>query len=330
MSAIPVPTPETGNRDDWRKTKSEERSLLLSTFGRQNLRWDNVDWVVVVWMLAMHVGALAAPFFITWEAVVTAVVLHWATCSVGICLTMHRYLSHRSLKLRTPAKFFGLLCATIAGEGTPMHWSSVHRIHHQKSDQEGDPHSPNEGDWWSHILWTFTGRDSRLRPTMYRHFVPDLVQDKMMWFFENAFGPVLIGTGILLYAIGGLPMLLWAMCVRMVFAYHSTWFVNSATHMWGYRTYETSDRSRNLWWVAVLAYGEGWHNNHHAYPRLARAGHKWWEVDPTWMFIRFLQLIGQAYDVDARLPQDLPATKSGGVLQQLQSKSKGVSPVEAA
>ena len=332
MSSIPVPTsPQAADRGEWRKSKAEERNLLLSTFGSENLHWGNVDWVVVFWMLGMHAGALAAPFFFNWQSLGVAVLLHWMTCSIGVTMTLHRYLSHRSLKLRTPAKFFGLLCATVAGEGTPLNWSAVHRIHHQKSDQPGDPHSPNEGDWWSHILWTFTGRDSRLKPMMYKHFVPDLVQDKMMWFFEKAFMPILIGTGILLYLAGGLPMLLWGMCVRMVFAYHSTWFVNSATHMWGYRTYETTDRSRNLWWVAILAYGEGWHNNHHAYPRLARAGHKWWEVDPTWMLIKFLRLIGQAYDVDDRLPENLPASKAtGDVLQQLRGKSEPVPPVEAA
>ncbi len=341
MSSMPIPTtPETAERAEWRKTKTEERSLLLSTFGSDNLHWGNVDWTVVGWMTAMHLGALVAvvslftPYrsmFFNWQSLAVCVVLHWMTCSIGICMTMHRYLSHRSLKLRTPAKAFGLFCATVAGEGTPLHWSAIHRIHHQKSDQPGDPHSPNEGDWWSHILWTFTGRDSRLNPTMYKHFVPDLVQDKMMWFFEKAFGPILVGTGIVLFLIGGWPMFLWGMCARLVFAYHSTWFVNSATHMWGYRTYETTDRSRNLWWVAVLAYGEGWHNNHHAYPRLARAGHKWWEVDPTWMFIRFLEMIGQAYEVDGRLPEQLPASKAtGDALQQLRGHSQQVPPVEAA
>ncbi len=102
---------------------------------------------------------------------------------------------------------------------------------------------------------------------------------------------------------GALSMLLWGMCVRMTFAYHSTWLVNSATHMWGYRNYETRDRSRNLWWVALLAYGEGWHNNHHAHPTLAPAGHRWWEVDITWWSIKLLRFLGQATDVQDQVPQ---------------------------
>lgn len=340
MSTFTENAQQHQTRAEWRHTKAEERELLLSTFGRQNLHWGNVDWVIVGWMAAMHLGAFAAlaGLFVpewrsatfSWPALGVMVFLHWLTCSFGVCLTMHRYLSHRSLKLRNPAKFLGLFSATIAGEGTPLHWSAVHRIHHQKSDQPGDPHSPNEGNWWSHILWTFTGRDSRLRPVMYGHFVPDLAQDPMMWFFEKAFMPILVGTGILLYMIGGLPMLLWGMCVRMVFAYHSTWMINSVTHMWGYRSYETTDKSRNLWWVSILAYGEGWHNNHHAFPRLARSGFRWWEFDPTWLLIAFLRAIGQAYDVDDRRPEDLPVSKAADPLLQLQAgKARPIPPVKA-
>lgn len=340
MSTTPSSVPSSSNSSsDWRKNKAQERNLLLSTFGRENLHWGNIDWTIVVWMSAVHIGALVAiiglftPYrdqLFNWQSLAVAVFLHWVTCSVGVTMTLHRYLSHRSLKLRQPSKFIGLLSAVLSGEGTPLNWSAVHRVHHQKSDQPGDPHSPNEGDWWSHILWTFAGRDSRLRPTMYQHFVPDLAQDKLLLFFEKTFGTILVLSGVLLYVIGGWPMFLWAMCVRLVMAYHSTWFVNSATHMWGYRTYETTDRSRNLWWVALFAYGEGWHNNHHAYPRLARAGHKWWEVDPTWMLIKFLRMIGQAYDVDDRLPEDLPASKSGVALEQLRGNIQPVPPMEAA
>ena len=340
MSSIPVPhSAPSEDRGEWRKSKAEERNLLLSTFGSDNLYWGNIDWVVVGWMFLMHAGALVGlvglftPYrsaVFNWQSFAVMLFLHWFTCSFGVTMTLHRYLSHRSLKLKKPAKYVGLLAATLSGEGTPMHWSAVHRIHHQKADQPGDPHSPKEGNWWAHILWTFTGRDSRLRPMMYRHFVPDLTKDKDMWFFEKAFTPVLFGSAIVLYLIGGLPMFLWGMCVRMVLAYHSTWFVNSVTHIWGYRTYDVSDLSRNLWWVAVLAYGEGWHNNHHAYPRLARAGHKWWEVDPTWMLISGLRLIGQAYDVDDRLPEDLPVTKADDTLKQLRSQGNPpVPPLEA-
>jgi stearoyl-CoA desaturase (delta-9 desaturase) len=253
-------------------------------------------------MVGMHAGALAAPFFFTWSALGVTVFLHWLTCSIGICLCYHRCLSHKSLKLKQPSRFFALLAGVISGEGSPLMWAATHRVHHSRSDQSGDPHSPLEGEFWSHILWLFVNHDRKTREKLYRRFCPDLAKDKLLLFFDRTYGPWIIGVGVALYAIGGLPWLLWGLCLRMVLAYHSTWFVNSATHLWGYRNYSTKDESRNLWWVALFAYGEGWHNNHHAHPRLARAGHRWWEVDMTWWSISALRAIGQATDVDDRVP----------------------------
>jgi stearoyl-CoA desaturase (delta-9 desaturase) len=280
-----------------------DRDTILRSFWPENLRWGNVQWTVVAWMTLLHVGALAAPFYFSWTAVGVALLLHWFTCSIGICLCYHRALSHRSLKLRGPGKFLGLYAAAVAGEGSPLRWTMVHRIHHGHSDHPGDPHSPLEGKWWSHLLWMFVHQDVEIEKVAYRRYVPDLMKDRTVMFFEKTWHLWMFGTAALLYYFGGLPMLLWAVCARIVFAYHSTWFVNSATHLWGYRNYQTTDESRNLWWVAVLSYGEGWHNNHHAHPRLARAGHRWWEFDPTWVAISVLRTLGLATDVDDRVPK---------------------------
>ncbi|MCA8995841.1 MAG: fatty acid desaturase [Planctomycetaceae bacterium] len=302
---IPSETRDDDSSVEAKPSKAaQERQELLNFFTPDKLKLKNISWTVAIWMLAMHVGAVAAFFFVTWQAVAVALVLHWLTCSIGICLTFHRSLSHRSLKLKNPAKFIGTAIGTIAGEGTPLMWSATHRVHHGQSDHYGDPHSPLEGPWWSHLWWMMIHTTERKKQLLYQYYAPDLARDPMMWFFERTFGLWLIGTGVVLYLVGGLPMLLWGLCFRMVIAYHSTWFVNSATHLWGYRNYETTDQSRNLWWVALLAYGEGWHNNHHAHPRLARAGHRWWELDPTWWAISFLRLIGQATDVDDRIPAE--------------------------
>jgi stearoyl-CoA desaturase (delta-9 desaturase) len=138
-----------------------------------------------------------------------------------------------------------------------------------------------------------------------KHWVPDLVKDKGLMFFERFFLPIHIVFGAALagigYLIGGqslaISWLVWAVCLRMVAVLHVTWFVNSASHIWGYKNYETRDDSRNLWWVAIVAYGEGWHNNHHALPRLAQHGHKWWEFDITFQAIRFLRALGLATNV---------------------------------
>lgn len=284
--------------------ETPRRDPLLATFDRDRLRLSNLDWPVAIWMVAMHVGAAAALFFVTWQAVLTALVLHWLTCSIGVCLGYHRFLSHRSLKLRWPARLFVTLCGVLSGEGSPLTWAATHRVHHGRSDREGDPHSPNDGGWWSHVMWVFVRRDPNVTRALHERYVPDLLDDPLMRFFEKTYGLWLVASGVVLFLIGGWPMLLWGLCARMVVAYHSTWFVNSATHIWGYRSYQTGDRSRNLWWVAVVSYGEGWHNNHHAFPRLARAGHRWWEFDMTFYAIRFLQAVGLAYEVDDRVPED--------------------------
>jgi stearoyl-CoA desaturase (delta-9 desaturase) len=204
-----------------------------------------------------------------------------------------------------------------------MTWAATHRLHHQKSDQAGDPHSPLEGPWWSHFLWLFVKRKEADRDTLWRRYIPELTQRPIMQFFEKTFAFWLWAQGLALLAVGwffggwqlGVSLLVWGMCVRMVFAYHSTWFVNSATHLWGYRNYDTRDHSRNLWWVAVLAYGEGWHNNHHAHPSVAPAGHKWWEFDMTWWAIRALQLVGQAYDVKSEIPKGRKANDGDDAME---------------
>ena len=289
----------------------DEVEALYDSFEAVKLGRKNMDWPVFFWMAGMHLGALAAPFFFTWQAAVTALVLHWATASIGICLAYHRYLTHRSFKLRQPASFLVTLCGVLSGEGTPLQWCAVHRLHHKRSDLHGDPHSPLEGAWGAHLYLMFVKKTPEERATLYRRFIPELAQKPMLQFFEKTFLLWLIASGVVLYAVGGLPMLLWGLCLRMVIAYHSTWFVNSATHLWGYRNYKTRDESRNLWWVAILSYGEGWHNNHHAHPANARAGHRWWEFDPTFWAIRCLQAVGMAYDIKDRIPETGAAAEDG-------------------
>lgn len=279
-----------------------DRQELLALFHRDRLRWKHLDWIVVFWMAAIHLGCFAAPFYFSWSAVGVCALLYWMTASVGICLGYHRYLAHRSMKLAWPAEFFVLFCGAISGEGSPLTWAATHRLHHQRSDLKGDPHSPLEGKWWSHILWLFVFRTPEQHAALFQRYVPDLAERPLMRFFERTYGWWLIGTGVALFAFGGLPMLVWGLCVRMTIAYHGTWLVNSATHLWGYRNYDTTDQSRNLWWVALFAFGEGWHNNHHAHPRLAPAGHRWWEIDMTWWVIKLLRFCRLATDVCDNIP----------------------------
>lgn len=267
-----------------------------------------ISWVIAIWMLAMHVGGVWAFWHFSWSALAITVALHFVTCCLGVTLGYHRLLTHGSLQVPLWLKYFVSVCGMMSAEGSPMRWVAVHRKHHAFSDEEEDPHSPNLGFWWSHMIWFFPYESEADNEAVCQRWAPDLYKDWVFRLFDKTFILVSVALGVGLYfageAVGGLGMswLLWGLCLRMVLAYHSTWFVNSATHMWGYRNYQTTDRSRNLWWVAVLSYGEGWHNNHHAHQRLAVHGHKWWEFDVTWNVIRLLRAVGLATKVQDRIP----------------------------
>jgi stearoyl-CoA desaturase (delta-9 desaturase) len=259
--------------------------------------WADLDGV--------HLAALAAPFYFTWSGLAICLALYWVTGGLGVCLGYHRLLTHGSF-LTTPAiRFLFAFLGGISGEGSALVWVANHRKHHAFSDQDGDPHSPRDGGWWAHMLWLFPRHSAAEVAAHTRRWAPDLERDAGVRFLHNTFllwhfliGGALLASGWLLYdRFTGISWLVWGLAVRMVIVFHVTWFVNSATHMWGYRNYETTDDSRNLWWVGLLAFGEGWHNNHHAYQRMARHGHKWWEVDVTYWAILALEKLGLAWNV---------------------------------
>jgi len=269
-------------------------------------RWSNgLDWASVFWIGLVHLGALAAPLFFTWKGVILVLVLGWITGGVGVCLGYHRLLTHRSFQtFRWVRRSLGLLGA-LAGEGPPITWVAVHRKHHHHADKEGDPHSPREGGWWSHILWLFPRPRHPEWRQMIQRYAKDLLKDPFMRSLDKTFLAWHLAMGLALFACGwliwgsytGLSFVFFGMFLRLVYVMHVTWLVNSASHMWGYRSYPTRDDSRNLWWVGLLAYGEGWHNNHHAFPARARHGHRWWELDMTYMLVRAMELFGLAWNV---------------------------------
>ncbi|CAA0816471.1 Palmitoyl-monogalactosyldiacylglycerol delta-7 desaturase- chloroplastic [Striga hermonthica] len=185
--------------------------------------------------------------------------------------------------------------ATI-GVGNPIDWVSTHRYHHQFCDTEKDPHSPLEGFWFSHMSWLFD-TNTIIQRCGKPNNVGDLEKQPFYKFLQSTYIIHPLSLGALLYALGGFPYIVWGMGVRIVWVYHITWLVNSACHVWGKQAWKTGDLSRNNWWVAVLAFGEGWHNNHHAFEYSARHGLEWWQIDMTWYVVGLLKSIGLATDV---------------------------------
>ena len=270
-----------------------------------------VNWGVVAFMIALHVTALAAVFFFTWKALLLSIVMWWVAGSLGIGMGYHRLLTHRGYKTPKILEYFMTVCGTLAFEGGPIAWVATHRIHHQNTDKDGDPHSPRDGGFWAHMGWIITGRAMHRDRSELLPYVPDLRKDKFhLWISKWHVVPTVL-VAVLFYAIGGWPWVFWGVFVRTVLSLHFTWLVNSATHMWGSQRFDTGDTSKNSFWVAVLTFGEGWHNNHHAQPRSARHGFAWYELDVNWYGIWTLRTLGLAWDV--KVPK-MSAESVGGRL----------------
>ena len=254
------------------------------------------DWITFAYIAAIHLVAALAflPNFFSWSAVGVALIMHWVTGGLGVTLGFHRLLSHRSLEVPKWLEYFLVFCGTLSAQGSVIDWVGLHRMHHKYSDNSPDPHDSNKGFWWSHMGWMI--HEVPLKKDIPK-YTQDINSDPVYQFFSKYFILIQVAFGLFLYAIGGWSFVIWGVFVRLAVVFHCTWFVNSATHKFGYQTYESNDQSRNCWWVALLTYGEGWHNNHHAYQYSARHGLRWWELDITWLTIRFLEILGLAKNV---------------------------------
>ena len=257
----------------------------------------NFNWITLTALIFLHAGSIAAFWFIDWKAIATAVVLHFLCLSWGIGMGYHRLLTHRSYQVPKWMEYMFAVFGTLTLEGGPIFWVGTHRVHHQYSDEPEDPHSPRDGGFWAHMGWIVKGEGHHDQVEVFRRYVPELVRDPFyVWLNKYHWVPLTV-LGVAMLLVGGPAMLLWAGVLRVVVGLHCTWLVNSATHMWGSRRFTTRDDSRNNWWVALLTFGEGWHNNHHGKPNSARHGLAWYEVDVTWIQIRLLEMLGIAKGV---------------------------------
>lgn len=253
-------------------------------------------WAIVTFTIVLHLAALLAfiPSTFNWAAVGVALFLHWLTMGVGVSLGFHRLATHRSFQAPKWLEHFFILCGALAGQGGVKGWVGYHRMHHLYADRAGDPHDSTQGFWWSHLSWLMHEVPSQAK---LQRFTKDIARDPFYTFCHQHYITLQILLAVFLYILGGTPFVVWGVFVRLVVSFHATFFVNSACHKFGYRNFEVGDRSTNCWWVALLTFGEGWHNNHHASPSSARFGRLWWEVDPIWLTIGLLAKLNLATNV---------------------------------
>ena len=254
----------------------------------------SINWGTSGFMILFHTAAIAALFMFSWKALAVSLLLWWISGSLGIGMGFHRLLTHRGYKTPKPVEYFLTFCGTLALEGGPINWVVTHRIHHEHTDVPGDPHTPRDGRWWSHMGWILRGTAQQHEASVMQRYAPDLMKDSVHVLLNRFYYVPLILCGIVLFAWGGWSAMMWGVFLRVTIGLHATWLVNSATHLWGTRRFATRDDSTNSWWVALLSFGEGWHNNHHAHPRAAKHGLTWYEIDLNWYGISALKLLGLA------------------------------------
>jgi stearoyl-CoA desaturase (delta-9 desaturase) len=260
--------------------------------------------VVLAWF---HVQAVAALFSFSWTNLIVAAVLYWMAVGLGISMGYHRLHTHRGFKTSKLFEYFLAICGTLTLEGGPIFWVAIHRRHHQHSDQPLDPHTPRVSGFWAHIGWILFGEAQHNNTAIMSRYAPDLGKDPFYrWLTTYHWVPLTV-LGFALLGVGGWPLVNWAIFLRVVLGLHATYLVNSATHLWGRRRFATQDDSKNSWWVALLTFGEGWHNNHHAHPTSARHGLAWYEFDPTWIELKLLRSAGLVWDVKAARVSQSPA-----------------------
>lgn len=274
-------------------------------------------WLYAIPMAIFHLIALTGfiPYLFDWRCILVCLV-SVPIYGLGITLVYHRLLAHRSLKMPKWFERTMVLFAQCSLQDTPAKWVAIHRLHHLHPDEQPDPHSPLVSFFWSHVGWILYYNPGTRSTTTMQKYARDLLEDPFYMLLEKTWLSlyVYIAHGLLYLAVGiaigwgttgsywkglqfGLSLLIWGVIMRTIFVWHITWSVNSLTHMFGYRNYETDENSRNNWFVGIIALGEGWHNNHHSDPAGCTVWHRWWEFDITYCVVTMLRLVGLASDI---------------------------------
>jgi len=309
---LPPPLAELAPLTEGPATLSKKRLQRPAAVGRK------IAWRYAIPIVVIHLLALLAclPSMFSWTGLVAFIVGMYFYGGLGINICYHRLLTHRSFEVPMWLERCFVVVALCCMEDAPGTWVATHRLHHNDADEQPDPHSPLVSFLWSHMGWLMFENKSVRGISAYERYARDILKDPFYMRLQRTLLPVWIyAAHALVYFLAGLgagwglygnwqagvqlgySLLVWGVILRTVAVWHISWTVNSLSHLFGYRSYETGENSQNNWLVAVLTSGEGWHNNHHIDPVSASNWHRWWEVDPMWMVIRGLEMVGLATNV---------------------------------
>jgi stearoyl-CoA desaturase (delta-9 desaturase) len=281
-------------------------------------RYSNLGAAIIPFLAVIAAGILSWNSLLHWSDLAIFAVMY-VVVGLGVTVGFHRLLTHRSFATYKPIAYALAIVGSMAVQGPVVGWVADHRKHHAHTDEEGDPHSPHVGHgagvlgsirglWWAHLGWILD-RHGQADP---RRYARDLREDAGMRRISAAF-PLIVAAGLIFPFVAGFVIagtlagaataLLWGGFVRVFILHHVTWSVNSVCHFFGRRRFDTDDESTNVTWVALLSFGEGWHHNHHAFPRSARHGLRWYEPDVSGWIIRALERVGLAWNVVTITPE---------------------------
>ncbi len=256
-----------------------------------------VNWKNVVIVASFHLLAIPVLWTFSWQNLAALLIGNWIVGSLGVGLGWHRLLTHRGFKAPKWLEYTLSIFATMSMQDPPDKWIATHRMHHKFVDTDKDPHSARSGFWWPQIGWVLWGKAQDHDAATMKKYVPDLLKDRGHVLISRFFYVPIIVSALILFAIGGWTMVVWGVAARVVVGWHTTWFVNSLSHIYGKRPHDTGDLSTNNWFVAILTFGEGWHNNHHMSPTSARHGTEWYQFDMNWIAIRIFEKLGWAKNI---------------------------------
>jgi len=267
-------------------------------------RYTNLAAVVLPFIAFIAALALLWNRAVGWTDLAIFAAMYLVT-ALGITIGFHRMLTHRAFQTFKPVEYLLAGAGSMAVQGPVIDWVADHRKHHAHTDEEGDPHSPHVGHgsglaglWHAHVGWLFDTNGQADR----RKYAPDLMEDRGMRLLNRNF-PWLVALTLLIPFLLGFTAMLWGGFVRVFFVHHVTWSINSICHFHGARRFDTDDESTNVWWLSLASLGEAWHHNHHAFPRSAFSGLRWWELDPSGLVIRGMRRVGLAWNVVAITPE---------------------------